>query len=157
MGQIEKSFKPYACFYVKRTGLTNEISEEVKKMKKVLLLTLSFLLLGGLQAVRTVKADEADARLCRQATEEVKKTQMLMERAAPKIRACANDSSKAFFARALRTQSTAREALGNRRCRLALELTIAARRLTIAALKLCGDTSPDEAMPTPDEPILAPE
>lgn len=126
-------------------------------MKKVLLLTLSFLILGGIPAARVARADDAGARLCRQATEEVRKTQGLMERAAPKIRACANDSARAFFARALRVQSAAREALSNRRCRLALELTLTARRLTIAALKFCGDTSPDATMPTPDEPILAPE
>ena len=126
-------------------------------MKKALLLTLSFLLLGGMQAVRTVKADEAEARLCRQAAEEVKKTHGLMERAAPRILACANDSAKAFFARARHAQAAAREALGNRRCRAALEFTSRARRLTIGALKLCGDTSPDATMPTPKDPILAPE
>lgn len=126
-------------------------------MKKVLLLTLSFLILGGIQAARVARADDAGARLCRQAAGEVRKTQGLMERAAPKIRACANDSAQALFARARHAQASAREALSNRRCRLALELTFTARRLTIAALKLCGDTSPDVTMPAPDEPILAPE
>ncbi len=126
-------------------------------MRKVFLLTLSFLVFGGIQAARVTRADDAGARLCRQAAEETRKTQGLMERAAPKIRACANDSAKAFFARALRAQSAAREALSNRRCRAALEFTITARRLTIAALKLCGDRGPDVTMPTPDEPVLAPE
>lgn len=126
-------------------------------MKKVLLLTLAFLLLGGIQAARMAKADDAEARLCRQAAEEVKKTQLLMERAAPKIRGCANDSAQALFARARHAQAAAREALSNRRCRAAWHSTITARRLTIAALKLCGGSGPEEAMPIPDEPVVAPE
>lgn len=126
-------------------------------MKKVLLLTLAFLLLGGIQAVRTVKADEGEARLCRQAAEEVKKTQEFMQRAAPRILTCADDSAKAIFARARHAQAAAREALSNRRCLAALELTQKARRLTLIALKRCGDTGPGATMPTPEDPILAPE
>ncbi len=123
-------------------------------MRKVLLLTLALLVLGSIQAARWAKADDADARLCLQAAEEVKKTQEFMQRAAPKILACADDSAKALFARARHVQAAAREALSNRRCLAALELTQKARRLTLIALKRCGDTSLE---PTPKEPILAPE
>jgi len=126
-------------------------------MRKVLLLTLALLVLGGIQAARVARADDADHRFCQQATEEIRQTQVLMERAAPKIRACANDSAKALFARALRAQSAAREALSNRRCRLALRFTFTARRLTIAALKLCGDHSEDALEPAPGKPEIAPE
>ncbi|MCI0405475.1 MAG: hypothetical protein L0Z48_07620 [candidate division Zixibacteria bacterium] len=123
-------------------------------MKKVLFLTLSFLLLGGIQAARIARAGDDEVRLCRQAAEEVKKTQEFMERAAPRILACADDSAKALFARARHAQAAAREALSNRRCKAALELTQKARRLTLIALKRCGDTNSE---PIPDEPILAPE
>ncbi|HLG93370.1 MAG TPA: hypothetical protein VI546_00875 [candidate division Zixibacteria bacterium] len=126
-------------------------------MKKALPLTLAVLFLGGIGAARMAWADDAEARLCRQAVEEVKKTQEFMQRAAPRILACADDSAKAIFARARHTQAAAREALSNRRCLAALELTQKARRLTLIALKRCGDSSPDATMPAPDEPILAPE
>ncbi|MGH8004097.1 MAG: hypothetical protein ACRECJ_05185 [Limisphaerales bacterium] len=126
-------------------------------MKKILFMTLALLLLGGMQAVQITRADDADLRLCRQAAEEVKKTQEFMQRAAPRILACTDDSAKAIFARARHAQAAAREALSNHRCLAALDLTQKARRLTLIALKRCGDTSPDATMPAPDEPILAPE
>ena len=74
-------------------------------MKKALPLTLAVLFLGGIGAARMAWADDAEARLCRQAVEEVKKTQEFMQRAAPRILACADDSAKAIFARARHTQA----------------------------------------------------
>jgi len=120
-------------------------------MKKILMLTLSFLALAAVQYATTAWAEDENQRACRTALEEVKKTGAIMERAAPIIRQCEKDSAKVLFGRALRLQAAAREALSNRRCLEALRLTAGARRHTFAALKLCGDNSGDTSAPLPDD------
>lgn len=122
-------------------------------MKKILTLALSFLSLLVLYQARPAFAEDTNHRLCRLALEEVRKTQAIMERAAPVIRACENDSAKMLFGRALRSQAEARATLRNHRCLAALHYTARARRLTFAALKLCGDNSGDSAAPVPYDTV----
>ena len=120
-------------------------------MKKILNLGWMALALLAMPLAKTAIAEDAGTGPCRDALQEVQKTQAVMERAAPVIRNCASDTAKALFARALRAQTEAREALRNRNCRAALELTIRARRLTFAALKLCGKGDNDAGLePAPE-------
>ncbi len=119
-------------------------------MRKFFIPMLAFLALLTLPLAEPVLADDANSGPCREVLEEVKKTQAIMERAAPVIRNCAGDSAKALFARARHVQGEARQALQSRECRKALELTLRARRAAFAALRLCGDNSAESADPLPE-------
>jgi hypothetical protein len=123
--------------------------EEVKEMRKFFILTLAALALWVFPLAGSALADDAGSGPCREALEEVQKTQKVLERAAPVIRDCANDSAKSLFSRARHAQGEAREALQSRQCRRAVELTLRARRAAFVALRLCGDNTSEgvEALP----------
>ncbi len=115
--------------------------------RKVFWLSAGLLALGVTAFAEKSRALPTDPQLCRQAYEEVQKTNELLHRAAPVIRECSNDTARFLFRRAVQVQGAAIMALRNHRCVLALELTKHARRMALRALQMCGP--PGEALPPP--------
>ena len=111
--------------------------------RKVFWLAVAVLVLGGL--VAGPSQAQMPPPVCKQALEEAQKANQLLQRAAPVIRDCPNDTAKFLFRRAVQVQGVAITALRNRHCVLALELTGHARRVALKALSFCGP--PGEALP----------
>lgn len=111
--------------------------------RKVFSLVIAVLVLGGF--VAGPSRAQLPPPVCKQALEEVQKTNQMLQRAAPVIRDCPNDTAKFLFRRAVQVQGAAIMALRSRHCVLALDLTTHARRVALKALSFCGP--PGEALP----------